>query len=282
MHYPTAPLADWPFKLPSDLTQTRVDQLNAQLTALVARAPYGWAHTIDLGSVRVEGLFGDNHLRIAGLLDDWHWWPSSLEGANVADIGCFSGGLTLLMSARGASHVFAVDEIPEHLAQCQWLSETLETTNVTCLETSLYDLPQKIAPASLDLILISGVLYHLSDMLVGLIALQSLLKVDGVLLIESNAVECYEHSYANFGRFYAGMWWQPTALCIHDLCDFAGFRPAESRFYMPGRCLVRAVKPVEHRLPFKRGLNWPFPNRLDERPRSMDPSIMAPAHCVHD
>jgi 2-polyprenyl-3-methyl-5-hydroxy-6-metoxy-1,4-benzoquinol methylase len=86
---------------------------------------------------------------------------------------------------------------------------------VTCLDCSLYDLPRKLAPSSFDVILLSGVLYHLSDMLVGLLALQHLLKEDGVLLIESNAVECFEHSYANFGRFVAGMWWQPTG-AVHQ------------------------------------------------------------------
>ncbi len=147
--------------------------------------------------------------------------------------------------------------------------------------SSLYDLPQHIAPASLDLILLSGVLYHLSDMLVGLVATQHLLKENGVLLIESNAVECYDYSYANFGRFFAGMWWQPTARCIQDMCEFAGF-PPQVRFYMAGRCLVRAVKPPGARLQFRRGLNLPFANRLDEVPRPMDQSIMSPAPCKHD
>jgi hypothetical protein len=133
------------------------------------------------------------------------------------------------------------------------------------LETSLYHLHRVIPAASLDLVLLSGVLYHLSDMLVGLIAPQSLLKPSGVLLIESDAVECFQHSYANFGRFVAGIWWQPTALCIQDLCEFTGFSRPDIRFYVSGRCLARATKLPDASLPFRRGTTWHFPSLLDEK-----------------
>ncbi len=119
MSYPTAHLAKWPFQLSPTLSADEIRRMEDELHGLVSLAPYGWSHTLDLGAIQVEGLFGDNHLRIAGLLDDWQWWPESLADATVADIGCFSGALSLIMSARGASRVFAVDEIPEHLAQCE-------------------------------------------------------------------------------------------------------------------------------------------------------------------
>jgi SAM-dependent methyltransferase len=238
-------------------------------------------HTLDLGPLRIEGLLGRSYLTIAGLLDAWNWWPRDLAGASVADIGCFSGGLSALLSSRGPRQVLAVDEIPEHLAQCDWLVRASGLENIKCLAVSLYDLPHVLTPSSLDLILLSGVLYHLSDMLVGLLATQTLLKGEGLLIMECNAVECLEHSYANFGRFAGGMWWQPTALCIRDMCEFMGFETPEIRFYTPNRCLVRAVRPSVPLMPFRRGLNWSFANRLDERPRTTDLSIMAPAPCTH-
>jgi len=119
-------------------------------------------------------------------------------------------------------------------------------------------------------------------MLVGLVAMQTLLKPEGILLIESNAVECFQHSYANFGRFFMGMWWQPTALCIQDMCEFAGLSRPEVRFYTPVRCLARAIKPPNSRLLFKRGMTWPFSDLQDEVPRTLDPSVMAPAPCDHE
>ena len=119
MHYPASQLATFPFSLSSELPADEVRRLQEELNRLVSEAPYGWAHTLDLGPIRVDGLLGDNHLRIAGSLDEWQWWPASLEGARVADVGCFSGALSLMMSARGATEVVAVDEIQQHLAQCQ-------------------------------------------------------------------------------------------------------------------------------------------------------------------
>jgi len=127
-----------------------------------------------------------------------------------------------------------------------------------------------------DLIVLSGVLYHLSDMLVGLYALRRLLKPGGVLLIESNAVGDDDASYANFGRFFAGMWWQPTTLCIRDLCAFMGYEGAETSMYRADRCVGRAVRGKEEPS-FRRGLNWDFADLRDSVARTLDPSVMAPA-----
>jgi SAM-dependent methyltransferase len=73
---------------------------------------------MDFGPFAVEGLLLENYLRIAGTLDAWGWWPPRLDGMTVADVGCFSGGLSLLMAHRAARHIYAVDELPEHLEQC--------------------------------------------------------------------------------------------------------------------------------------------------------------------
>ena len=84
------------------------------------------------------------------------------------------------------------------------------------------------------------------------------------------------HSYANFGPFYGGMWWQPTELCMHDMCAFMGFEQVDVRFYQADRCIARAVRGAAGPR-FVRGLNCPFDDLRDATPRSLDPSIMAPA-----
>jgi SAM-dependent methyltransferase len=221
-------------------------------------------------------LLGNDYLAIAGGLDEWEWWPRRLDGMRVADVGCFTGGLSLILADRGAEIVYAVDEIPEHVAQCAYLAQTFSATNVCPVVRSVYQLREAIPPASLDLVLLSGVLYHLSDMLVGLRAVRELLRPNGLLLIQSYAIADFEHSYANFGRFVAGRWWQPTALCIRDMLEFMGFRDVELRFHHPQGCIGRA-RPAEADIPFKRGLNWQFDDLNDARPRSLDASLMAPA-----
>jgi len=257
------------------------EALQQRAVDLASRSQYGWGHTIDFGPFQVEGLLGKKYLRIAGVLDELGWWPASLDGLEVADVGCFTGGLSVLMAARGAAVVHAVDEVPEHLEQCRMVASAFGCDGVRTHGTTLYQLHEAIAPASLDLVMFAGVLYHLSDMLVGLLALQQLLKPGGAVLLESNAVECWDHSYANYGRYVGGMWWQPTALCIEDMCEQAGFERPEVRFYQAGRALARVVKPATASVPFKRGVNWAFPDLVDERERVLRITDLAPAPDHH-
>jgi SAM-dependent methyltransferase len=267
--------AAWPYRL-SGKSPKDIDTIRAEVDRLGARAQYGWGHSIDFGAFRKDGLLGEAYLAIAGAFDALEWWPRDLAGLRVADVGCFTGGLSLLMASRGAAEVYAVDEIPEHLDQAAFLAKVFGAESVTPVRETVYRLERRIPAATLDLVVLSGVLYHLSDMLVGLYALRRLLKPDGVLLIESNAVEDEKASYANFGRFFAGMWWQPSTLCIRDLCTFMGFRDPVTEMYRADRCLARAVAGGEEPA-FRRGLNWEFPDLRDATVRTLDPSVMAPA-----
>lgn len=267
--------AHWPLSI--DVTdESTLSDIRARIDTLDRDSQYGWGHTINFGPFTKPGFLGEQYLQIAASFDHWGWWKQDLTGQTVADVGCFTGGLSLLMAARGATKVYAVDELPDHLAQCNYMAEVFKTPHVEIVKSSAYHLDQHIAKESLDLLLLSGVLYHMSDMLVGLYGLGKLLKPGGTLLIETNAVNDYKRSYANFGRFFAGMWWQPTALCVKDMCEFMGFNNVEVRFYKEGRCLVRAVKSADD-IPFKRGMNWQFVSLRDAETRTMDCNIMAPA-----
>jgi SAM-dependent methyltransferase len=268
--------AVWPFSLPDSLTQERVEEIRRRVDELAGEAQYGWGHTINFGPFVKEGVLKDNFLRVVGMLDEWRWLPAELNGRRVADIGSLTGGISLLLAHRGAEEVVAVDEIAEHIAQCAYLCEVFEVGNVRTVLASLYRLPDSVPRGSFDLVVLSGVLYHLSDMLVGLLIMRDLLKVGGTLLIESAAVADDERSYANFGRFAMGIWWQPSTLCIRDMCEFMGLNAVEVNMYLPDRCLARARKLSDAPIPFRRGLNYPFEDLQDLRPRSMDGGLMAP------
>jgi SAM-dependent methyltransferase len=275
MTYPEFPPAPWGYRLPPNLAPESIEEIKLAVDGVGAASQYGWGHTIDFGHFRKEGLLRDAYLRIAGILDKWAWWPPRLDGMRVADVGCFTGGLSLVIAARGAGVVYAVDEIPEHLAQCELLVKSFKVDTVHPMLHSAYRLNEKIQTGSLDLILLSGVLYHLSDMLVGLYAMRELLRPGGILLVQSNGIDDFTHSYANFGRFVAGRWWQPTGLCLIDMAKFMGFEDVEVRFYEPNNCLARLVS-TDREIPFRRGLNWPFENLRDATPRSLDHRDMAP------
>ena len=274
--YQPLPPATLYTRLPFEASAAQVKKLQAEADRLGSAAQYGWGHTIDFGPFRKEGLLKDSFLGIAGGFDARAWWPARLDGMRVADIGCYTGGISVLMAERGAETVYAVDEISEHVDQCRFVAETLRLGTIRPHCRTLYDLSGVIEPKCLDYIVFAGVLYHLSDMLVGLHILRGLLKPGGVLLIESNGVDDFQHSYANFGRFYSGMWWQPTGLCIQDMCSFMGFRDCDVHFYHENRCIARAVS-TDADVQYRRGLNARFSSLRDASARSLDPAIMAPA-----
>lgn len=230
---------------------------------------------MDFGDFKIDGLLGDGYKKVVSCLDEYGWLANDLSNLSVADVGCFSGGITKILAERNASIVYAIDEIPEHLAQCKLVVEAFDLCNVVTIEDSLYKLNQHIEKNSLDLILCAGVLYHCSDMLVALLTLRDLLKPSGVLLLETNAINDTEHSYANFGNFYAGMWWQPSSLCISDMCEFMGYETSQIHFYETNRCLVKATKSPTP-IPYRRGLNYPFSSIHDQTPRTLDATIMRP------
>ena len=269
--------ARWPLRLPDDVPAEDVAALRAAVSEAAAASDYGWGHTIDFGPFREEGLLSARFLDFVGALDEWGWWPERLDGLTTADIGAFTGGVSAIMAHRGAAKVFAVDEMPGHVRQAQVVADAFRLKAVEPVQASLYDVPQRLGHGSLDVILCGGVLYHCSDMLVAMIALQEALRPGGVLLLETNAVRDVENSYANFGRFVAGMWWKPTGACLVDLCRFAGFDEPDVRFYHSGRALVRATKPADARVRFRRGMNWRFDDVHDDEERGMDPGQLAPA-----
>ncbi|MBN8543933.1 MAG: DUF1698 domain-containing protein [Alphaproteobacteria bacterium] len=253
-----------------------VKRIQQEMDALDRNAQYGWGHTIDFGAFEKQGVLGDNYLNIIDKLDEWGWLKPDYSGAAIADIGCYTGGISAILASRNPRIVYGVDELPSHLEQCNYLAKLLKKDNIKTIPSSVYTLGQHIENASLDMILFSGVLYHMSDMLVGLYQLNQLLKVGGELLIETNAVDDKNRSYANFGRYHGGMWWQPSGVCLRDMCEFMGYKDVEVKFYTYGRCLVRAIKETEH-IPYRCGVNWPFESRMDRKKSVVNELIMAPA-----
>lgn len=251
-------------------------RIQHDLDRLDKNAQYGWGHSIDFGAFVKNGVLGDNYLNIVEKLDQYGWLKQDYSNQALADIGAYTGGVSAILAARNPSVIYAVDELPSHLEQCDYLAQLLKLKNVKTVASSVYTLGEHIQKHSLDMIFFSGVLYHMSDMLVGLYDLNLLLKPGGVLLIETNAVDDGGRSYANFGRYHGGMWWQPTGQCLKDMCEFMGYKDVEVRFYMHGRCLVRAVKETDN-IPFRCGVNWPFESRMDGKQAVVNELIMAPA-----
>lgn len=150
---------------------------------------FSWGHDHDFGSFRLGGAMGDRHVRIIASLIDRGWLPGDLGGKDVLDIGCWTGGTSLLLTALGA-RVAAIEEVRKYSDAADFLRLAFAAQGLEVFCASIYDLPEFEAIGErFDFALFAGVLYHLSDPLLALRILYGALRPGGQLLIETAGYE---------------------------------------------------------------------------------------------
>ena len=146
-----------------------------------------WGHHHDFGGFCVPGRMCKHHLSmIHAFVDEIDAMPRNLDGMRVLDIGCWSGGTSLLLCAMGAE-VVAVEEVP-HYAQCaDYLRHAFDLRKLQVRELSLYDCTSDEFHDAFDIVLLAGVLHHLSDPKLALRIVFNSLVDGGVCLVEAVA-----------------------------------------------------------------------------------------------
>ncbi len=211
----------------------------------VAEVPFWW-HTLDLGDgVVTPGVTTPSiHRLLSSAI------PDDLSGWTVLDVGAWDGYYSFACEKRGA-RVTAIDN-NMHLRGRKGFdtARTILDSSAEFFEMDLFDLPDTF-PATFDLVLFFGVLYHLKD---PLRALEVLAKRTGRLLIlESHYIRTLGDE--PIMRFYPGTelyndptsWWGPNLPCILDMLRVAGFAGVElhdtyGNTYDQGRAIVKAWK----------------------------------------
>jgi tRNA (mo5U34)-methyltransferase len=201
--------------------QSRADLLRAEAQKIK------WWHSIDLG----DGIVTPGSYDTRTLLDRIAL-PQDLRGLSVLDIGAWDGYLSFAAERRGASRVLATDSyvwqnnVLSGKAGFQFartaLGSKVEDQNIDVMDLS----PETVG--TFDVVLFSGVLYHLQH---PLLALQRLRKVTKKLLIMETHIDL-----PNIRRpamaFYPGSeanndptnWWGPNEACCVEMLKTAGFR----------------------------------------------------------
>ncbi|MCW5979487.1 MAG: TIGR04290 family methyltransferase [Bryobacteraceae bacterium] len=117
-----------------------------------------WFHNMNLGGIQTapDHFLGDYPMV------KWtrfsHLVPRDLKGMTVLDVGCNGGFYSIEMKRRGADRIISVDSDPFYLKQAQFAAEVSGAKiEFHCL--SVYDLRQ--LNERFDLVLFTGVLYHL-------------------------------------------------------------------------------------------------------------------------
>ena len=149
---------------------------------------FQWGHHHDFGEFGVPGRMGKHHMSMLKVfMDDLGVLPRSLDGLRVLDIGCWTGGTSLLLRAMGAT-VVAVEEVKPYAECLAYLCHAFDLDDIDVRTISLYDCREQEFQDAFDIVLLTGVLHHVSDPKLALRILFNCLKDTGRCLIETVAI----------------------------------------------------------------------------------------------
>jgi 2-polyprenyl-3-methyl-5-hydroxy-6-metoxy-1,4-benzoquinol methylase len=218
---------------------------------------FQWAHDHDFGDFVIKGLMGDRHVAlVAAFVDLFHTLPLALDGMRILDIGCWTGGSSLLMAAMGA-HVVAIDEVKKYIDCLTYVRDAFAIDRLEPRNLSLYDLTDPEFEDGFDYVLFGGVLYHLSDPIIGLRITFNVLKPGGSCLLETATVESkrlilgYAGPTAVEGgtaeeRNRAGWnWFLPSPPTLSSMMADVGFTEIEMRRIRAERIFAVGVKQAQ-------------------------------------
>jgi tRNA (mo5U34)-methyltransferase len=202
-----------------------------------------WMHRIDLGGGFVtDGQWPLIEHKQQALAD------LDFRGKKVLDIGCWDGLYSFEAERRGASEVYATDLVSQRpfaghptfaVARAALRSRVKYVPDV-----SVYDIEQ-LGVRDFDIVIFSGIYYHLKDPLRAFAMLRRVVKDGAQLYVEGailNEPGCYAGFY--YRNAYAGdtsNWWVPTRACLRQWIECSYFDPGREYGPWGGGELWRTV-----------------------------------------
>ena len=186
-----------------------------------------WVHSIELPyGIITPGRWGLPNKALLSFFD-----TIDFKGKSVLDIGCWDGLWAFEAEKRGATMVYATDDVSQRPLQDQLTfaaaHEFLQSKVIYEPMISVYEI-DKLAKRDFDIVLFFGVYYHLKHPLYAFSKLRKMLGEGGLLLLEGPAFQSRRVSYAKF--YYhklfqndATIWWVPTLKCIREMIECSFF-----------------------------------------------------------
>jgi 2-polyprenyl-3-methyl-5-hydroxy-6-metoxy-1,4-benzoquinol methylase len=155
-----------------------------------------------------------------------------VKGKNCLDIGAMECLHSILLKKQGAQYVHAFDRL-----DCEEKVKLVKAAHNVRFEYSRVPSLREFLPIAkntekfpYDVVVFSGVLYHMFDPLSGLAMVRGLLRNGGILLLETAAV--IEKSMAMYfnaeGRFYQGTnFFMVTIECLDYILRFLRLKPLD-------------------------------------------------------
>ena len=215
---------------------------------------FHWGHNHRFDSdLAVKGRMGDRHISVAAeFLEGFGLPETHFQNKAVLDVGCWTGGTTLMLKMLGAGEILVLEEVRKYAEATNALAIGIyRFSDVECAPISLYNLEE----GQFDSVYLPGVIYHLSDPVLGLRCLFNRLCDGGDILIESAGIRhdqpmCwFKGSQTHFGETEehdlnrgGWAWFWPSASCLAAWMLEAGFddirvffSPASKRVFGYGR-----------------------------------------------
>lgn len=194
---------------------------------------FEWSEDHDFGDFTVTGMSTNRSTwLLSTFTDQLSELPRDLSGKRVLDIGCWTGGTSLLLARMGAS-VVAIEEVKKYVDCLEYLCESFGLSNLEPRNLSLYDLTGEEFQDAFDIVLFGGVLYHLSDPVLGIRITFNTLRDQGKCLLETAVARSQARilEYAGKdepGRGAAANWFYPAPNVVHTIMDEVGYRNIRS------------------------------------------------------
>ena len=194
---------------------------------------FEWSEDHDFGDFEVKGMAQNRSTWLISMfIDQLKALPRDLTGKRVLDIGCWTGGTSLILAQMGAS-VVAIEEVKKYVDCLEYLCESFGVSNLEPRNLSLYDLTGEEFQDAFDIVLFGGVLYHLSDPVLGTRITFDALRDQGTCLLETAVARSKARilQYAGKdepGRGSAANWFYPAPNVVHAIMDEVGYRDIRS------------------------------------------------------
>jgi 2-polyprenyl-3-methyl-5-hydroxy-6-metoxy-1,4-benzoquinol methylase len=113
---------------------------------------------------------------------------ADLNGQNCLDIGTMEGLVPILMRRQGAANVTAYDRPSALTSRIASVKKRFDVDFDFVSGYPLGELPAKIDHRTFDVVVMSGLLYHLFSPLAGLAIARGLLRNGGLMIVETAAI----------------------------------------------------------------------------------------------
>ena len=210
---------------------------------------FAWGHDHDFGEFFIQGMMRDRHLSLmANFWNEFNLDETSFKGKKVLDVGCWTGGTSLLLARLGAE-VTALEEVKKYAEMASFLTKAFGCEEQVKIESSsIYTIDYKKYLEQFDVIYFPGVIYHLSDPVVALRILYNMCKEGGIILVETeglNSSESYceftgslEHTSGDREKLNrtGWNWFLPTPSAMTRMLLEAGFDDPKTVLFMGRDC----------------------------------------------